>query len=194
MMHQVRPDSYRANPVTPHRRESARRDVAAAIGRFLLATTAVAIAGCVHHPRYPDTWTPLRTSIGTDCSWLSGSFDYKSTGYSAAGNGAPTLLWQLHWLAFGSKHDPIAWDPNRPTSVRLVVAVPKVTATFLAGTDVVRTLEIGTPATTVSCDGRELKVRRIDADAAPLSPFAQSENVWLRLDEDGALIVRVGST
>jgi hypothetical protein len=170
------------------------RDASTAVGRFLLATTAVAMTGCIHHPPYPDTWIPLRTSIGTDCSELSASFDYKSTGYSATGKGAPTLLWQLHWLAFGSRHDPIAWDPSRPTSVRLVIAVPQVTATFLAGTDVVRTLEIGAPATTVACDGRELQFRRIDADAAPMSPFAQSENAWLRLDEEGSLIVRVGST
>ena len=162
-----------------------------AILRFLLPTAAIAIASCVHHPPYPDSWPPIRSSIGADCSGLSGLYDAHYGGasnVSYSGN----LPAELHWAVFGTKHDPVIWDPNKPTSVRLIVAAPKATATFLVGSAAIRTLEIGAPATPASCDGHELKLLRIAGAATLFSFGAGTESTWLLRDNDGSLIVRTG--
>jgi hypothetical protein len=168
--------------------------VVIALVRFVSAAIAITNVSCVHHPMYPKTWTPLRSSIGTDCSGLSGTFDARSRGYSATEYSAPNLPWQIHWLVFGSKYDPITWDSNKPTSVRLIVAAPKVTATFLDGSEIMRTLEIGAPVMSASCDGHELKLRRAFGDATLFSFFGGSEDTWFLRDNEGSLIVRTGST
>jgi hypothetical protein len=164
------------------------------VGRLAIAVTAIAIAGCVHHPSYPKSWAPRRSSIAADCSGLSGTFESHSGGYSSTEYSAPNLPWQLHWLVFGTEYDPITWDPNKPTSVRLDVAAPKVTATFLVGSEIMRTLEIGAAVKGVSCNGHELKLRRTLGKATLFSFAGGTETAWFLRDNEGSLIVRTGNT
>jgi hypothetical protein len=77
--------------------------------------------------------------------------------------------------------------------VRLVVAAPKVTATFFAESEVLCTLEIGAPATIVSCDGRELKLRRAFGNVTLFSAFGGSEDTWFLRDNEASLVLRTGS-
>jgi len=157
----------------------------------LMAMLAVLVSGgCVDHPPYPSSWSPISPSLGPNCSGLSGTFRAQRIGTDVA---PWDLAQELDRIVDESGANLSRFDFHRVTDVRLDVAAPRATAVLLAGTERIGTIELGAPQYSPTCDGRALKLLWLEVGAAPFAAGVGHETTMLFRAEDGSLVMRTGS-
>ena len=158
--------------------------------RFIVLFLFFGLVGCVHHPKYPATWSPLQTSITSDCSDLSGTYENRAVGDTESEPLAYMLERQVD-LSTSRFRNP---DFRRIDSVRFRVSAPYATADFLAGDEVISTLDLGAPKRSAECDGHVLKLRKLMSGTAPLALDAGHYRTFLYRAKDESIVMRSGAS
>jgi hypothetical protein len=150
--------------------------------------------GCVDHPVYPSSWSPLRTSVGADCSGLSGNYNSDSIGKSFDGNSPVSLARDLYNLSDRPNQEFARSGLEKVAVVRLTVTDSHLRAEMVVNDSSSIEIVIALGNGSAKCTGNLLEIYRGTADAAPFSFAGGRQTTIFYRANDGTLVERFGRT